>query len=760
MFLKSKEPPKINIKRVMLDLAQSDDDIRIFALRTVIRIESEDVAQLTDEIRTLRERIESSLGDWVEEVQFYGRQALDHLKRELDHIDDRERERSAPAESDEIDLSELESDDESRVMACLQRLAKEGDDYARPAVERLLKDTTDANVIALCLDALKEFGGRIDLFAFRDYLRHTNDRVRSSTVALIAALCETEVMLSLVRPLLEDPNRRVVCEAIVAVGLHEPATIAPLLEGMGRSQSEEDRVNLPAVLVRLNNEKYMAMIKDLAQDSSPAVRLKVVEALASSELEQKTFLLKILIRDGDKQIASRARMALQRDQTAKLLQDGSIETSQVDMDIVDFSPKLDLEELKAEEPERQLACLREIEASDHAQAHDALVEFLGLTENRALLAEAIRVLAHVGSSGDLNVLLHFTNHDAVAVRIAAARAVAQLADPARVVYFLVPLLLDADHRGRGAVGRLLGRFGLNNVLSCLQAMVCSPRERDRQSGIAVLLAHGGPKVVQALGQVIRDPSPAIRRFIATELIRRPVDEAQQLLSPMTTDADPTVKAEAIKSLQILKRRQSSSAAPLPPLPPLEQLLNSAVASSDDLSIDDLLGGGRRKLSSSGIHRRPRKDQSIRVRDWLGRNRLNLESSRELRELVRGRDEMLHSVGDKLWKFVKAGKIKNEAFDRPIFKIKKFLHLLEGQKASDAETGPTGFLAKIQNAAGLETRSQRAAQLEGELDGAFRELGRVLLRLHEEEGLVVEDFHDEYYNLDKMERAIEDRLSRE
>jgi len=130
------------------------------------------------------------------------------------------------------------------------------------------------------------------------------------------------------------------------------------------------------------------------------------------------------------------------------------------------------------------------------------------------------------------------------------------------------------------------------------------------------------------------------------------------------------------------------------------------------------------------------------------------------DLIRQKEELLESMGQKLWKRTRKGDIQHPRYEKPLFKLKKYMHLLEGYMATDeAAKGTRSLWGKLQNAAGIKPRTERQIQLEREIRGCFIALAQAALQVHLIEGIVHDGFHGDYWKLDQLEQEIETFLAK-
>lgn len=161
--------------------------------------------------------------------------------------------------------------------------------------------------------------------------------------------------------------------------------------------------------------------------------------------------------------------------------------------------------------------------------------------------EAARALGIVGRAQDRAAVLALIRDDHPAVQIAAATALARVADEATFGEVMDGLFTLPK----------VTRTYLTGVLRQRAATVAAPLVQRIAAGgdapelvawIALAAALDDPRAIEAAVPHATHPSPSVRRTVARALGRFAGPAAARVLADLVTDADATVRASAARSL--------------------------------------------------------------------------------------------------------------------------------------------------------------------------------------------------------------------
>lgn len=753
-------PQKYDHKQLVRDLRGEDEDVRVFALRTIIQLEKGNLEN-HQAVLDLKRVIEADMDGWHEDVRFYASTAVEHLAA-LDQAflgpqDEGPSEDPAKAE---IRLGDLDSDDPREVAFCLRCIIAQEYTEARSKLVSKLSGTQDPRELVGLLEALAVVGEVETLYEIPRLGSHPNRRVRATFVEMLIGIAGDDASGdTMIAAFLEDADGAVRARAIGHLGAKKPATVMPAVETTLRSNEPSDRAAVAEALAHLADDAFIPVVRQLADDPDETVRLKLLETVDRSDHPQKNWVIKKLLKDEVLEVKKKAHEAQTRIDAARLLAMGGFQAppnanrnapSLEDLHDAEAIQQIDLEDLKAEDPAIKLNCLQKIRQRADEDAHGAVADLLGVTENVVVLAAILRCLTVIGSAKDANAVMHFLTHPDAGVRAAAAEALNQLGTPKQILFLLLPMLHDTDAEVQGMAARAVRRFDWEAITNALGGMSRSDSPAIRARTVYLLTHYSGPAVKATLKRMSADKAPAVRSMLA----RRPLPLepwADELLEGLATDPDEGVNTPA-RQAKVVRERMREKGQPGPDLPPLETIPNvaemleakgatrraereaeEAAASAEQPA---MLPGGDGKTSIEAM--------ALKVADDL--------TARKEREMVyMNRDMLLEALGRKVHALVRSRAVANAAYDKPSFLVDKYRHLV---KESEDDDGGGGFWGAVKAMAGVkEEQSKKARNLE-KLRGAFVELGKVCMDLNLNKNVFHNQLETEYLELEQVYKKIE------
>ncbi len=742
-------PTKYNHRQLIRDLKQGDEDIAIFALRTIIQLEQKNLAGGVGTLNDLRTTIRQVMGNWPEEVRFYATRALEKLDA-IEKAASEPAEEASDADAD-IDLADLSSDDPRVVTQCLRRIEAQSYASAAAPLRELLAKSTDPAQQAEVIAALAAVGNTQDMFAIKKLQTNPSARVRAACVDAFVRLANDPLISNtMIAGFLEDRDGVVKARAIRHLGVADFAKCVPAIESCMASREVADRAALAEALTEVKTDDTTPYLRKLAEDSEETVRAKLLDCLKKADHPQKVFLSEKLRKDPSPSVRKVAGEVIKVVQTQRLLSMGGFDmqvpdklkgmTSIEDLQAQEEIDPIDLEHLKHREPAIKLQCLYKIEQRRFEKAYQPVLGLLGTSESEEILVAVLRCLAAIGTNREVDAVMHFLAHSSGAVRAAAARAVEQLGNKTQVIFLLLPMLHDADVEARGTAGRAIQRHPMADIESHLQAMVGHKALGLRARAAHFLTHFSGATAQSLLTRVVADPAPQVRWVLANARLS-PEDFSDQLLEKLAGDAEEKIRVAAGHNRAALEKRRRSGGES-EPFPGLDALHDIARANAEAAEQAAESAAAARAAATS-------PDESA-MGALVGKVARDLTAQRELANLELLRDNLLEGMGRKLYAMIKRRQIQHAAYDKPTFVIDKYTHLLKTGKTSSEDNSLWGKLSKM---AGVQKEDQGNAKALETLRQNFIELGRIAMDLSYKENLIHKELNLEYNEIEEAEKKV-------
>lgn len=747
---------KYNYKKLINDLRGEDLDIVIFGLRTIIKINrgqlgSEDIA-----VPSLIKVVVELLPSWPEEVSFYGKRALEHLKTlEREEVpDDHESLEDAP-----IDLDSLSSDNKRIVLDTLKKIEVQKYSDARELILGMLRSANDSLLISALLSALGQTGNSSDLFVVKNFTGHTNDRVRATCVAAIGGLSEDpHVVKAMVEPFLKDRGGLPRAAAVRIVAPIDFSLVEEAVNISIGSENVSDRAAMAESICSLECDEAVPFIKKMAEDSDETVRMKVLESLERGDHGQKAFILKRMVKDSSPLVGKVAREALRRYETQRMLSIGGFKSMLPtdlpaskkmkeieEMQGAEELDPIDLGDLQDPDPTLKLICLRKIRQRSYEKAYEAVVDLLGVAENVDILAATINSLTVIGSRDDVSALSHFVAHGASSVRAATAGAIDQLATKEQAMYLLLPMIFDESPSVCLVAGRAMKRIPEEEILMALNRMAGHPSKAVKITVVKFLSHFSGSGVIKTFYSYLKTQEPLIRMLVLNALFEQKDPRAAELLQALVNDPVKKISSEAKKFMTIKARPGFEDSQPeLPPLSSFSRVLEQIILRSEkevgaQLAADASVKAEAEEVTEGGL---------------VGRIAVDLTSRKELSMLELNRKVIHTDMGKKVYRLIQKKQVNHKAYEKTVFLIKKFKHQETSVPQKAAEN--KGFWDRIQEAAGIDKEDPELKKLTQKIEDQYAELGRIAFHLSYTENEIYQDLHMEYIELESVENKITEK----
>jgi HEAT repeat protein len=753
-------PQKYDHRQLVRDLRGEDEDVRIFALRTIIQLEKGNLEN-HQACLDLKRVIEEDIEGWHEDVRFYATTAVEHLEA-LDQSFIRP-EDDGPAEDPaaaDIEVDDLDSEDPKVRAFCLRCIVAQEHTAARSKVVAKLTSTEDPRELVGLLETLAVIGELETLYEIPRFGDHPNRRVRATFVDMLIGIAGDDASGdTMIEAFLEDADGAVRARAIGHLGKKKPDKVMAALDATVTSNEPSDRAAVAAAIAGLDDDAFIPVVRKLAEDADETVRLKLLESVDRADHPQKNWVIKKLLKDEVVEVKKKAHEAQTRIDAARLLAMGGFQAppnasknaqTLEDLHDAEAIQKIDLEDLKKEDPAIKLNCLKKIRQRADEDAHGAVVDLLGVTENVEVLAAILRCLTVIGSARDAAAVMHFLTHPDAGVRAAGAEALNQLGTPKQILFLLLPMLHDGDIEVQGMAGRAVRRFDWDAITNALGGMSRSDSPAIRARTVYLLSHYSGAAVKATLKRMARDKVAPVRATLA----RRPLpleDWADEILEQLAGDPDEAVSTPA-RQAKVVRERLRAKGEPGPNLPALETIPNVA-------EMLEAQGSARR------VEREAQEAASVTVDPELGPagdGKTSIEAmamkvaddmtARKEREMIYlNRDMLLEALGKKVHALLRSKTVSNAAYDKPSFLVDKYRHLV---KDSEEDDGGGGFWGAVKAMAGVqEEKSKRERNLE-KLRQAYVELGKTSMDLNLNKNVFHNQLETEYLELEAVYRKIE------
>lgn len=754
-------PQKYDHRQLVRDLRGEDEDVRIFALRTIIQLEKgnlQDRQAVLDLKRVIGEDIEG----WHEDTRFYAATAIEHLDT-LDQSFIRPEDDGPVADpaTAEIDVDDLDLEDPRAVAFCLRCIIAQEHSAARSKVVAKLSRTEDPRELVGLLEALGVIGELETLYEIPRFGDHPNRRVRATFVEMLVGIAGDDTSGdSMIEPFLEDADGAVRARAIGHLGRKRPDQVMPALEATIQSNEPSDRAAAAEAVARLTDDAFIPVVRKLAEDADETVRLKLLECVDRADHPQKNWVIKKLLKDEVVEVKRKAHEAQTRIDAARLLAMGGFQgppnasknaPTLEDLHDAEAIQQIDLEDLKAEDPMVKLNCLKKIRQRADEEAHGPVADLLGVTENVEVLAAILRCLTVIGSAKDAGAVMHFLAHPDAGVRAAGAEALNQLGTPKQILFLLLPMLHDSDVEVQGMAARAVRRFEWEAITNALGGMSRSDSPAIRARTVFLLSHYSGPAVKATLKRLAVDKVAGVRATLA----RRPLPLepwADEILDTLAADPEEDVATPA-RQAKVVRERQRARGLPAPELPPLEAIPNVAEmleakgnarrlereAEASPPGTGDQGGGGSPEDGKTSI-----EAMAIKVADDM--------TARKEREMIYlNRDVLLEALGKKVHALLRSKTVRNPAYDKPSFLVDKYRHLV---KESEEDQGGGGFWGAVKAMAGVQEEKSKKARNQEKLRHAYVELGKTCMSLNLNRNVFHNQLETEYLELEAVYKKIE------
>lgn len=289
---------ELNVKRLLKDLANPDDDLRTLSAMTLFKVEFVDPAARDEVAAVLREATK----DKNISVRFFARRALGKIRQQ--NIE--EGRTAGPKEN--IDQA-LESEDYEERLKAVLSISADGKSEYRDKLLFMLKVETHDFVKASLISCLKKFLSKDQASMLSPFLNDPDSRVRSNTIEALEYLKE-EKAIPLLFPALEDSDNRIRASAAKALQSFGEEKVFTILRKMLKSHEDWMKGSAIYALSHIQAGDAIQMLIDAARDSNADIRVKALVALANYHDLTSYGFLKHVSMTGDEPFRGTAARAL------------------------------------------------------------------------------------------------------------------------------------------------------------------------------------------------------------------------------------------------------------------------------------------------------------------------------------------------------------------------------------------------------------------------------------------------------------------
>ncbi|RCK81112.1 MAG: hypothetical protein OZSIB_2489 [Candidatus Ozemobacter sibiricus] len=290
---------ELNLKRLLKDLANPDDDLRALSAMTLIKIELPD-RKTRDEVIGL---LMKATKDKNVAVRFFARKAIDKL-RQANLSEEGLAPRLTPDKG-------LDSEFYEERVAAVMQIARENRSEFKERLIAMLKTERHDFVKATLISALKLFLTKEEAGLLSPFLTDPDSRVRSNTIEALERLKADDAIPSLFASL-QDPDNRIRAVAAKALQSFGEEKVFAELKKMLRSNEDWLKGSAIYALSHINAGEAITLLIDAAKaPASPQeTRVKAIIALANYQDTTSYGFLRFLASTGEEPYKATAARAL------------------------------------------------------------------------------------------------------------------------------------------------------------------------------------------------------------------------------------------------------------------------------------------------------------------------------------------------------------------------------------------------------------------------------------------------------------------
>jgi len=338
-----------DIQRLIEDLQNSDPDIKLLALNTLSRFQYEKL-KVKSGLDLIRVELAKLTTHEESNVVFLAKKALDHYQKSIGN-------QGNPSEGGNqgtvsVNLDELNHPDTEIRNACLAQILSLKVVEAYKEVLLLLARERDPRIIATAIRALAQIGNEKTVTLLQVYLYFSDARIRANAVEAIEQLGQHESIISMLPPLLNDPDNRVRANVIKAIGAVDPSEVLSHLQKMLRHKQLPQRSSAVYVLSQIKGKETIDLLNQASTDENEGIRLQVVDALAKRTDQEVIPILRRLSQDIDVEVSEKALQAIEDFSQRKMVDLVDLAAIQDQQDLEEEQARLEEEKSRLEQEEQ------------------------------------------------------------------------------------------------------------------------------------------------------------------------------------------------------------------------------------------------------------------------------------------------------------------------------------------------------------------------------------------------------------------------
>jgi len=324
----------IDLRRLLLDLNQSDEDMVVLALRTLKRLQPKSIANHPTEAQALVLRLEELVEQSSDEVVFFAQECLEFVQ--LHHVAEPPEAPEAP-EVPPLKENQLPPKTSATREQALAFLSRGGGPPQQTAPALLL---------------LRSNLAREEIPLVRKYLQHQAPQVRMSAMLVLNATGDERIILESMIPYLHDRVLEVRETALKCVRGIDKERLLVVIGTMLRSNKINVKVAAVYILAHLQGTEVVHFLGLAARDSNEEVRTRVVDALSGRRGKDVLVILKGLVNDLDIDVAEKALKLYEKLKFEEGILNSSAELGDVIMEkLLEISMEPDEEKVERVEPQ-------------------------------------------------------------------------------------------------------------------------------------------------------------------------------------------------------------------------------------------------------------------------------------------------------------------------------------------------------------------------------------------------------------------------
>lgn len=281
-----------NLKRLVKDLENPDDDLRALSAMTLLKLDVPDPISRTEIIACLVKATK----DKNVSVRFFSRKAIDKLKKARE-------EQGSFAETLPLAQALIAEDYEVRLEAVM-RVGRENKAEFKEQLLTMLQTERHDFVKASLISCLKKFLPKEEARHLSRFLHDPDNRVRSNTIETLEYLKADESIPNLF-PCLEDPDNRIRAVAAKALQSFGEEKVFAVLRKMLHSKEEWMKVSAIYAISHIQASEAIQLLLDTAKTPGPSeTRQKAIIALANYHDTSTYSFLRFMAASGEEPLKS------------------------------------------------------------------------------------------------------------------------------------------------------------------------------------------------------------------------------------------------------------------------------------------------------------------------------------------------------------------------------------------------------------------------------------------------------------------------